>query len=78
VKVFLHLREAVTPASFVATVIRQIGSGQTKSWEIVRRRPLTIRHKGRFKGAVTIKRALPGRTTSDHVPPDLSVIDKGG
>jgi hypothetical protein len=71
VKVFLHLREGVTPASFVATVVRQIGSGETKAWEIIRRRPLTIRHKGRFKSAVTIRPALRRRTTGDHALPDL-------
>jgi hypothetical protein len=71
VKVLLHLREGVTPASFVATVVRQIGSGETKAWEVVRRRPLTIRHKGRFKSAVVIKPALRRRTGGDHVAPDL-------
>lgn len=71
VKVYLHLREGVTPATFAATVIRQIGSGETKAWEILRRRPLTIRHKGRFTSAVTIKPALRLRTSGDHAPPDL-------
>ncbi|MGH7895772.1 MAG: hypothetical protein ACREQL_13955 [Candidatus Binatia bacterium] len=71
-KVFLHLREGVTPASFAATVVRQITSGETKAWEVVRRRPLTIRHKGRFKSSVAIRRpALRRRTTGDHAPPDL-------
>jgi len=71
VKVYLHLREGVTPATFAATVIRQISSGETKAWEILRRRPLTIRHKGRFTSAVTIKPALRLRTSGDHAPPDL-------
>ena len=71
VKVFLHLREGVTPASFAATVVRQIDSGETKAWEVVRRRPLTIRHKGRFKSAVTIKPAPRRRIPADHASPDL-------
>jgi hypothetical protein len=72
VKVFLHLREGVTPAAFTATVARQITSGETKAWEVVRRRPLTIRHKGRFKSVVTIKESPRRRRGStDHAPPDL-------
>jgi hypothetical protein len=52
--------------------VRQISSGETKAWEIVRRRPLTIRHKGRFKNSVTIKKpAVRHRTTGDHALPDL-------
>ena len=71
-KVFLHLREGVTPAAFAATVVRQITSGETKAWEVVRRRPLTVRHKGRFKSAVTIKPSpVRRRATGDHAPPDL-------
>jgi hypothetical protein len=69
VKVFLHLRDDVTPAAFVATIVRQIGSGETRAWEIVRRRPFTIRHKGRFKSVVTIRPALRRRSTG--VAPDL-------
>jgi hypothetical protein len=72
VTVFLHLRDGVTPASFATTVVRQITSGETKAWEVVRRRPLTIRHKGRFKSGVTIKTPpLRRRTAGDHAPPDL-------
>ncbi len=70
-QVFLHLRHGVTFAAFAATVIRQITSGDTKAWEVVRRRPLTIRHKGRFKSAVTMKPASRRRTTGDHAAPDL-------
>ena len=70
-QVFLHLRGGVTPAAFAATVIRQITSGETKAWEVVRRRPLTIRHKGRFKSAVTVTPARPRRTGGDHAAPDL-------
>ena len=68
---FLHLREGVTPTSFAAAVCRQVASGETKAWEIVRRRPLTIRHKGRFKSAVTILPAPRRRSAADHAPPDL-------
>jgi hypothetical protein len=71
VKVLLHLREGVTPASFVATVVHQISAGESKAWEIVRRRPLTIRHKGRFKSAVVIKPTPRRRSGGDHVSPDL-------
>lgn len=70
-KVFLHLRDGVTSASLAAALRRQIASGETKAWEIVRSRPLTIRHKGRFKSAVTIKPAPRRRTAADHAPPDL-------
>jgi hypothetical protein len=71
VKVFLHLRDGVTPAAFTTTVVRQITSGETKAWEVVRRRPLSIRHKGRFKSAVTIRPAPRRRASGDHAPPDL-------
>lgn len=68
-KVFLHLRERLTPASFQALLARQIRGGEHKAWEVVRARPLTIRHKGRFKSVVTLKPAgrHPGR---DHPAPD--------
>lgn len=69
--VFLHLREGVTPAAFATTVARQITSGETKAWEVVRRRPLTIRHKGRFKSPVTIKPPARRARATDHAPPDL-------
>jgi hypothetical protein len=71
VQVFLHLRDGVTPAAFAATVVRQITSGETKAWEVVRRRPLTIRHKGRFKSAVSIRPERRRRRSSDHPAPDL-------
>jgi hypothetical protein len=78
VKVFLHLRKGVTPAAFAKTVVRQIASGDTKAWELVRRRPLTIRHKGRFKSAVALKpTALRRRTAGDHAPPDLIATISG-
>jgi hypothetical protein len=71
VQVLLHLRDGVTPAAFAATIVRQISSGETKAWEVVRRRPLTIRHKGRFKSAVTVKPARRQRAGGDHAAPDL-------
>jgi len=77
VQVFVHLRDDVTPAAFAATVVRQITSGETKAWEDVRRRPLTIRHKGRFKSVVTVTPARRRRTGGDHAAPDL-VARMGG
>jgi hypothetical protein len=52
-KVLLHLREGITPAAFTTSLSRQIREGDHKAWEIVRGRPLTIRHKGRFKSTLT-------------------------
>ena len=69
-KVFLHLRERVTPANFKATLDGQIRAGQHKAWEVVRARPLTIRHKGRFKSVVTLKPAVR-RPAGDHPAPDV-------
>lgn len=54
-KVLLHLREGVTAARFRATLAGEIRAGQHKAWEIVRARPLAVRHKGRFKSIVTLK-----------------------
>ena len=51
-RVLLHLREGVTPAAFITSLSRQIREGEHKAWEIVRGRPLTIRHKGRFKSSL--------------------------
>ena len=74
----LHLRKGATPASFATTVTRQITSGETKAWEIVRRRPLTIRHKGRFKSAVRIaKPPVRRHASADHAPPDLVATING-
>lgn len=70
-QVFLHLRDGVTPGAFAAKVVRQITSGETKAWEVLRRRPLTIRHKGRFKSAVTVKPTERRRIGGDHAAPDL-------
>jgi hypothetical protein len=53
-KALLHLREGVTPAGFGTLLARQIRAGEHKAWELVRARPLTIRHKGRFKSVVTL------------------------
>jgi len=74
--VFLHLRPRVTPASFHATLARQIRGGQHKAWEVVRSRPLTIRHKGRFKSVVTVKTASR-RSASDHPAPDVTATMTG-
>ena len=64
-KVLLHLREGVTPSSLRASLARQIRAGQHKAWEVVRARPLTIRHKGRFKSVVTLKPAAR-RASGDY------------
>jgi hypothetical protein len=69
-KVFLHLRERVTPARFTATLSSQIRTGGHKAWEVVRGRPLTIRHKGRFKSVVTLRPATR-RVSGDHPAPDV-------
>lgn len=69
-KVLLHLREGVTPAHFKNTLAGQIRAGQHKAWEVIRARPLTIRHKGRFKSVVTLRPAMR-RASADHPTPDL-------
>ncbi|HUI19029.1 MAG TPA: hypothetical protein VL244_15275 [Alphaproteobacteria bacterium] len=69
-KVHLHLREGVTAAGLTSTLAREIRAGQHKAWELVRARPLTIRHKGRFKSVVTVK---PAARRAARLPagPDL-------
>lgn len=69
-KVFLHLREGVTPAHFKTALAGQIRAGQHKAWEVVRARPLTIRHKGRFK-SVVILRPATRRASADHPAADV-------
>lgn len=69
-RVLLHLREGVTPAGFMSSLARQIRSGDHKAWEVVRARPLTIRHKGRFKNVVTLKPSAK-RPSRDHPQPDV-------
>lgn len=69
-KVLLHLRPGVTPAGFRASLARQIREGEHKAWEVVRGRPLAIRHKGRFKSVVTF-RPTPTRVSGDGRTPDL-------
>jgi hypothetical protein len=69
-KVFLHLREGVTPARLVGALASQIRAGEHKAWEVVRARPLTIRHKGRFKSVVTVRPAAR-RASGDYPAPDL-------
>lgn len=59
-KALLHLRKGVTAASLATTLAREIRAGQHKAWELVKARPLTIRHKGRFKSVVTLKAAPKG------------------
>src|SRR5439155_13381593 len=70
-KVLLHCRAGVTPARFTAALAGQIRAGEHKAWEVVRARPLTIRHKGRFKSVVTLRPATQRRASGDHPPPDL-------
>jgi hypothetical protein len=79
-KALLHLREGVTPRSFGALLARQIRAGEHKAWELVRARPLTIRHKGRFKSVVTLK--PPSRRTerewpSAHLVASMTGADAG-
>lgn len=69
-RVLLHLRDGVTPASLMASLAGQIRAGEHKAWEVVRARPLTIRHKGRFKSVVAFRR-VSGRASGDHPAPDL-------
>jgi hypothetical protein len=69
-KVLLRLRAGVTPARFTTALASQIRAGEHKAWEVVRTRPLTIRHKGRFKSVVTLRPATR-RASTDHPAPDL-------
>jgi len=69
-KALLHLREGVTPAAFATSLAREIRAGRHKAWELVRARPLTIRHKGRFKSVVAIRKA-PRRAAGERAAPDL-------
>lgn len=70
-KVLLHLREGVTPARFMTGLGKAIRGGEHKAWEVVKARPLTIRHLGRFKSVVTLKPAPARRPGGDHKPPDV-------
>lgn len=76
-KVLLHLREGATPSGFKATLAGEIRAGQHKAWEVVRARPLTIRHKGRFKSVVTLRPAAPRGVQRDHPAPDLVATMSG-
>lgn len=69
-KVLFHLRDGVTPASFNGTLARQIRAGEHKAWQLVRSRPLTVRHKGRFKSVVTVRPATR-RASGHHPAPDV-------
>lgn len=70
-RVLLHLREDVTPARFMTGLSKAIRAGEHKAWEVVRARPLTIRHLGRFRSVVTIKPAPKRRGSADHRPADV-------
>lgn len=76
-RVLLHLREGVTPAHFMIGLAKSIRSGEHKAWEVVKARPLTIRHLGRFKSVVTLKPAPKRRATGDHRPPDIVAVMTG-
>ncbi len=69
-RVLLHLRDGVTPANLMASLAGQIRAGEHKAWEVVRARPLTIRHKGRFKSVVAFRR-VSRRASGDHPASDL-------
>jgi len=69
-KVLLHLRKGVTPARFKTSLARGIRAGEHKAWEVVRARPLTVRHKGRFK-SVVILRPAPQKVPAGRLAPDL-------
>jgi len=75
-KALLHLRKGVTPAGLGATLARDIRAGRHKAWELVKTRPLTIRHKGRFKSVVTLKPA-PKRAKAMAGAPQI-VASMGG
>lgn len=68
--VLLYLRKGITPARFMTSLGRQIRSGEHKAWEILSARPLTVRHKGRFKSVVTFK-PPPKRLVTAHPPAHL-------
>ena len=75
-KVFLHLRPGVTAARFLIDLGRDIRAGDHKAWEVTKARPLTIRHKGRFKSSLTLRPA-PKRASGDHPAPDVLVSITG-
>jgi hypothetical protein len=70
-RVLLHLREDVTAARFMTDLARSIRAGEHKAWEVVKARPLTIRHLGRFRSVVSLKPAARRRGSGDHRPPDV-------
>ncbi len=69
-RVFLHLRKSLTGRRFMISLAKQIRAGEHKTWEIVKARPLTIRHKGRFKGSIVLTHS-GGRASPDHPRPDV-------
>jgi hypothetical protein len=72
-KVMLHLREGVTPASFLTDLRKAIRSGEIRAWEVARSKPSTIiRREGRFKSSpILLKPASKSRRAADHRPPDV-------
>lgn len=69
-KVLLYLREGVTPARFMTSLGKEIRAGEHKAWEMMSARPFRMRHKGRFKGSISLKPA-GRRALGDHPPPDV-------
>jgi len=69
-RVFLHLRKSGRGRQFVVSLAKQIRAGEHRTWEIAKARPLTLRHKGRFKASIVLtpsdRRPSPG-----HPPPDV-------
>ena len=70
-RIFLHLGKGVNGRQFVTSLGKQIRAGEHRTWEAVKARPLTIRHKGRFKASIAL---VPsgGRASPDHPPPDVA------
>ena len=76
-KVMLHLREGVTPARFMMDLSKGIRAGDYKAWEVLKARPLTIRHLGRFRSTIRLKPASKRARSGDHRPADV-VATMGG
>jgi hypothetical protein len=70
-KVFLHLRKGISGRQFVTSLAKQIRAGEHKTWEVAKTRPLTIRHKGRFKASILLTPS-GGRASPDHPAPDVA------
>lgn len=74
-KVLLDLREDVTAARFMSELSRQIKAGDHKAWEVVKARPLQIKHKGRFRSQITLRR--PARAADYDVVASITGKDAG-